>query len=394
MGFFKTKESFLGVDIGTASIKLVELEPWMGKPKLFTYGYIDIVTDIINSKTPEAQKKIADSLRILVKKSGARTTTTIAALPTFSVFNSIISLPAMSEKDLPGAIRWEAKKYIPLPLEEMVLDWKIIKHSTENIVPQEVRNMDIAKDEQGKKRFAFNFSKKKEEGDGKNQAKPIMPSKSAPQDIRVLVTAAPQNLVNRYMAIFKMAGLKLISLETESFALSRSLIGQDQSTVLIIDIGSITSDICVIKESVPILNRSIDIGGLSVSRAIADSLKIDLERAEQFKRDFGLGSTSGIDQKGVNKTIASALSPIINEIKYVLDLYQSQENQLVEKIVLTGGTALLPNLDQYLQELFNKPVIIGNPWDRIIYPPELKPVLDEIGSRLTVSIGLAMRDIH
>lgn len=391
MGFFKTKESFLGVDIGTASIKLVELEPWMGKPKLFTYGYIDIVTDIINSKTPEAQKKIADSLRILVKKSGARTTTTIAALPTFSVFNSIISLPAMSEKDLPGAIRWEAKKYIPLPLEEMVLDWKIIKHNGENVVPQEVKNMDIAKDEQGKKRFAFNFSKKKEEADNK---KPIMSSKSAPQDIRVLVTAAPQNLVNRYMAIFKMAGLKLISLETESFALSRSLIGHDQSTVLIVDIGSITSDLCVIKESVPILNRSIDIGGLSVSRAIADSLKIDLERAEQFKRDFGLGSSSGIDQKGVNKTIASALAPIINEIKYVLDLYQSQENQLVEKIILTGGTSLLPNLDQYLQELFNKQVLIGNPWDRIIYPPELKPILDEIGSRLTVSIGLAMRDIH
>jgi len=65
----------------------------------------------------------------------------------------------------------------------------------------------------------------------------------------------------------------------------------------------------------------------------------------------------------------------------------------VEKIILAGGSAFLPNLVGYLTELFNKSVMIGNPWDRVIYPEELKSALDEIGSRLAVAIGLAMRDI-
>ena len=98
-------------------------------------------------------------------------------------------------------------------------------------------------------------------------------------------------------------------------------------------------------------------------------------------------------QKGINKTIATALSPIINEIKYVFNLYQSQEEQAVEKIVLAGGSAFLPDLTFYFQNLFNKPTIIGNPWDKVVYPQELKPALDEVGSRLAVAIGLAMRDI-
>lgn len=393
MGLFASKESYLGVDIGTASIKIVELSSLNGRPRLMTYGYADIVTDIVHSKSEENQVKIVNSLKNVVAKSRVGTNLAIAALPTFSVFNSIITLPTMSEKDLALAIKWEAKKYVPLPLEEMILDWKLIKENGVAKVP--LTPLEASK----KKKFSlFSFKKTKPEeaegnkGAGVASAK-IVKTTGPAENVRVLVTAAPKNLVSRYMSIFRQAGLKLISLETEAFALSRSLIGNDPATVMIVDIGSITTDICIIEKGVPVLNRSIDLGGLSISKAIAQSLNISLERAEQFKRDFGVSLSTDNQPQGINKNIAASLSPIINEIKYVFDLYQGQAARPVEKIVLSGGSAFLPNLSGYFEDLFAKPTIIGNPWDKIVYDAGLKAVLDEVGSRMAVAIGLAMRDI-
>lgn len=382
MGLFASKESYLGVDIGTASIKIVELSSFNGRPKLMTYGYADIATDIVHSKSEENQIKIVNSLKNVVAKSRVGTNLAIGALPTFSVFNSIITLPAMSEHDLASAIKWEAKKYVPLPLEEMILDWKIIKEN-DGAIKAPLEPLPPLP----KKKFSLFGSKKAKSA--------ISPGKlgGKPENVRVLVTAAPKNLVSRYLSIFKQAGLKLISLETEAFALARSLIGSDPGTLMIVDIGSITTDICIIEKGVPVLNRSIDLGGLSISKSIAQSLNISLERAEQFKRDFGVSIGDTDQPQGINKNIATSLSPIINEIKYVFDLYQGQDRRPVEKIILSGGSASLPNLSGYFEDLFAKPTIIGNPWDKIIYDSGLKAVLDEVGSRMAVAIGLAMRDI-
>jgi Tfp pilus assembly PilM family ATPase len=121
-----------------------------------------------------------------------------------------------------------------------------------------------------------------------------------------------------------------------------------------------------------------------------NSLNVNQERAEQFKRDFGL---AGGGFKNVPDVIQKSLNSIINEIKYVFEIYQRQGNSRIEKIVLTGGSAFLPSLPEYLSELLNMQVIIGDPWDRIIYPLDLKPVLQEVGPRMAVSTGLAMRDI-
>ena len=410
MGLFSSaKVSYVGVDVGTASIKLVELKRESGKPSLVTYGYIDISTDIIRSNTPETRQKIVDSLKKVTASAGVNSPNAIAALPTFSVFNSIITLPKMQSKDLASAIKWEAKKYVPLPLDEMILDWKIIKEPGEK---SSTDNAKLIKEIKPKKGSLSLFGKKKGnealnnetvQKETQNQktvssernSDVIAPQISikGPDITRILVTAAPKNLVNRYIQIFKQAGLKLISLETEAFALSRSLIGSDKSTIMIIDIGSITTDICIIEQGVPILNRSIDVGGLTITQAIAKSLDISLERAEQFKRDFGVSVNQEANQKGIPKVITTALAPIVNEIKYVFDLYQNQGSLEVEKIVLAGGSAFLPNLVDYFANLFSKSVVIGNPWDRVVYPEELKPILDEVGSRLAVSIGLAMRDI-
>lgn len=358
MALFKHKQHFLGIDIGTSSIKAVEISNTGGRPKLETFGYIERSFDIIKSDNPQNQVALATLLKQLLKQSRVSTQKVVAALPSFAVFTSIISLPTMSEKDLLAAIRWEAKKFVPMPLEDMILDWRILKN-------------------QG-------FASK--DAVGKMNA-----SKGKGHDLKILLTAAPKTLVRRYLAVCKAADLQLVSLETEAFALERSLIGNDPSPVLLIDIGASATDMSVIASGIPILNRSIDVGGDALTRAIMNSLSIDHARAEQFKRDFGMAHTNANDQ--IPRTLEFVIGSIINEVKYCLNLYQGQEPKPVEKIVLAGGSAFLASLPEYLTRVLNLKVIIGDPWARVSYPAEMQPMLQEIAPRFAVAIGLAMREI-
>ena len=412
MQLFSTVTSYLGVDIGTASVKIVELENYRGQAKLKSYGYADINTNILRGATDKNNQLIANYIKAIVKKSRMESRQAIAALPTFSVFTSIISLPPMPKKDLASAVKWEAKKFIPLPIDEMILDWKILNKKG---VDAEIKDKAELGASLGNLFGKKNKDKKEEPSKNPEQTDESVaegaesqpeeaPNEKTTEDTadivnrgvlgaknyRILLTAAPKNLVARYLDIFKRTNISLLSLETEAFALSRSLMGNDMSSVMIVDIGSNNTDVCVIEEGVPILNRGIDTGGNVITKAIMNSMNVNLDRAEQFKRDFGLMMSGN---RSVPNTIQDALNPIINEIKYVFDLYQKQGQAHIEKIILSGGSAFLPNLPQYLSDLLGLPVIIGDPWDRIVYPMDLKPVLQEIGPRMAASIGLSMRDI-
>ncbi len=355
MPLFKGKESFLGIDLGASSVKIVELRNDGGRPKLVTYGFAEQRTDVVRGDSAELQQRIVVALRTILKKSHVTSRRVVAALPSFAVFTSIISLPEMSKKDLFSAVRWEAKKFVPMPLEEMVLDWRLLQQPAP-------------------------------------QSTPETKSLKGPKNMKVLLTAAPKNLVRRYIEVFRASELQIVSLETEAFALQRSLIGAERVPIMIVDIGAVATDVSVIVDGIPLINRSIDVGGDTLTKAISNSLNIDLERAEQFKRDFGISAP----QQGGNqipRTIEFVISSIVNEIRYVMNLFRAQEDRPVEKLVLAGGSAFLPNLPEYLSKLLNMKVIIGDPWARVIYPVELKVALDEIGPRFAVAIGLAMREI-
>jgi type IV pilus assembly protein PilM len=259
----------------------------------------------------------------------------------------VLNLTNVTKKDIAAAVHWEAKKVIPLPLEDMILDWKQI-------------------DESGDK---------------------------AKKNMRVLLTGAPRSLVKKYIEIFKSAQISLMSLETETFSLVRSLLGNDKSTIMIVEIGAGTTDVTIVDKSIPILNRSIDVGGMSITKALSKQTKIDFGKAEQFKYDLGINAMNS-DEKEAPKVITDTISPIVNEIKYAINLFQNKNNKKTEKIILSGGSAMLPNLVNYLASLLDMKVIIGDPWARIDYPKELKPRLTEIGSRMSVAIGLAMRELE
>jgi type IV pilus assembly protein PilM len=349
MGLFSaSSKSCLGIDIGTSSIKMVELIKSGGKAKLVSYGFSENASGKLANDWQVNIEKTAAAINKIHRESGMSSRDAISALPTFSVFSSVLNLAKVDKKDMAAAVHWEAKKVIPIPLEDMILDWKKIVTA------------------------------------GQDEEK---------DNIKILLTGAPRALVKKYIEIFKKARINLLSLETETFSLVRSLLGHDQSTIMIVEIGTNATDISVIDKSIPMLNRSIDVGGMTITKAISGNLNIGSERAEQFKYDLGIGSPDA-SQDVIPKTIIETLTPIINEIKYVINLYQSKNENKVEKVVLSGGSSMLTNFPAYLARTLDLNVMIGDPWSRVSYPVELKPVLDEIGPRLSVAIGLSMREME
>jgi type IV pilus assembly protein PilM len=380
MPFFKKKiNSYIGVDLGTSGIKVVELANSKGHARLLTYGIVESSADVVRSNAPETINKVVELLKTIISQSRVTTDRAIAALPAFSVFSSILSLPPMPKSDLAQAVKWEAKKFVPMPLDEMILDWKLLKN-----IPE------LTSSDSNSQQNSTEAPIQVEDETSVIQKK-VDDNRQKVQNYRVLITAAPKNLVSRYLEIFKKANLKLISLETESFALARSLFFGAKLPVMIIDIGSLTTAISIVEDGVPILNRSLDVGGATLTQAIATSLNIDRRRAEQFKRDIGIAQTNA--SSGIPKVIERALNPVINEVKYSLNLYQSQTSLGIEKVILVGGSAFLPNITDYLSQVLNLNVYVGDPWFRVSYPEDLKLVLDEVGSRLAVAVGLGMRDI-
>lgn len=350
MGLFSLSSDnlFLGIDIGDSSLKMVELKKKNRKIYLSNYAFSENVSEVNFTKVEDIDY-LAQAILKVRKEAGIAATKVTASLPTFAVFSSIISLSNVDKKNILTVINEEAKKVIPLPLEEMILDWKIIP-----------------------------------DADGK------VPSKG---NMRVFLTGSPKKLVRKYIDVFKKAGLNLVSLETETFSLVRSLIGDDKETIMITEIGANSTDIFIVKESIPVLNRSLSVCSSTITSALAEKLGMTYAQAEQFKFDLSV-ALSQSDKEELPQLVAKVIEPIVTEIQYMLDFFRSQNGGEVEKIILSGGGSMLLNLPEYLSKRLNMKVIVGDSWNRVNYPEELRPVLSEIGAKLSVAIGLAMREIQ
>lgn len=382
MSFFGSKKkNILGVDIGSGGIKIAELRSEKNRPVLHTYAYTERIVASADQNLLDDPVAAAQLVKQLMKEAKTTTNRVVAGLPIASVFSSILSVPVASGKELKEAIEWQAKKFIPLPLEEMVLDWKLLGEEKKSTSPSAkgLLKTDAVKSL---------FSKPEKEG-------PPEPTKKT---MRILLTAAAKVLRDKYIAFAKAAGLELVALETEAYALIRSLVGKDLSSVMVIDFGTLQTSIVVIEKGIPVLTRSIQLGGVSVTRFIARTFGISEDQAEQMKRDIQQLSNLGIGgEAGMPALLAKVLEPLVTEIRYSLNLYRTQlgdDTRNVEKIVLTGGSAHLPYLASHLSKLLNINTYVGDPWARVGTHEDLRQTMDEIGPRFAVTIGLAMRDFE
>ncbi|MFA5129396.1 MAG: type IV pilus assembly protein PilM [Patescibacteria group bacterium] len=354
MGLFtkKTGASYVGIDLGMSGMKIVELLNERGRARLVTYAYADYPTSSTERKFLDDPARTAALLKKVMSKARVTTKRCITALSNSSIFSSIITVPAANEKELQDAVRYQAGKLIPIPLEEISLDSKIL-------------------DSEGS-------------GSGKKVA-------------RVLLTGAPQSLVNAYVEILGRASMEPLALEPESLAQIRALVGRDRSTVMIIDMGSFRTNITVVERGIPFVSRSIASGGASVTANIASTLGIPQDQAETMKRD--IESMQQFAPAGdIFPILEMLLKPVIDEVKYSFNLYQGQsengQQKRIDKIILTGGSSLLPRLSEFFTKLMNVNAYRGDPWARVVYPEDLRPVLEEIGPRFSVAVGCAMRDIE
>ncbi|MFZ5365311.1 MAG: type IV pilus assembly protein PilM [Patescibacteria group bacterium] len=355
----KKENSFLGIDIGGSSIKIVEMAAENGRAKLINYGYLERSTQARKESYIDTPDEAAQIIKKIISTAGISSAQAYTALPAPMVFSSIISITGVDAKDLGSRdkigdlVDQEAKKILPRPLEEMVLDWKIIGNTEE-----------------------------------------LKKIKTGRVDVRVLVTAATKILIQKYVDIFKKAAIGLISLETESFALIRSLVGKDMSTIMLLDVGAVSTDISIVDQGVPHYDRSVNVGGLDITKELAKVLNIDISQAEQFKRDLAQKPEL---QNQVPANLQKMLDPILNEVRYVINAFRNlpgNKDKKIEKIILTGGSAYIPGIGVYFTEALDIRTLIGDPWARVIYPEDLRAVLMRLGPRFSIAIGLAMQGIE
>lgn len=350
MGLFSKDTKYLGIDIGSTSLKVCELEKANGKATLSTYGMAILPKQVLLAHSEDAILEIADGLREIIAKAGIKSRKVVAALPGDSVYITEVELPFLEASELESRIRFEAEKRFPQALNALALDWEVIE---EVVIPQENKKTKLQ---------------------------------------RILVTAAPRELVNRFGQVFEKAGLELQSLETEPMALVRSLIGDDRSTMLVVDIGSTSTDMCLVDNGFPRISKSIQIGGVDITQAIAKSLRVDVMQAEQFKKDFGI-TLSG-EGSETPEALRDIVDTFVSEIKTILEAFHERRGKTVEKIILTGGSSRLKGLGKYIEHSLNTKVYAGNPWARVITSAQVHDSIKKIGPEFAVAIGLSMRDMY
>lgn len=329
----------MGVDIGTANIKIVQLKPKDDKFVLETYGLVNAAQQIANKDNTLVVNKTADILKNLLHKAGVTTNHVVASLPNNVVFTSVIELPKIPENEMQAAVEFEAKKYVPLALNEVALSWSVL------------------------------------------EAKPGVDLKN-----KVLLTAVPNAVIDNYLKVFHQAGLQPEALEIEALALIRCLVGETANNVLLIDIGAKNTSLNLVENGYLRLSKNLTVGGDTVTTSIAQSLNINFTRADQFKKDFGLSSQG----QQIPQVMRPILDIIKSEANQLISIFENRASIHLDKILISGGGSKLPGLVEYFSVL-GKPVVEANPWSKIIYPLELKPIVEPLGPNLALAVGLAMR---
>ncbi|MEK7203864.1 MAG: pilus assembly protein PilM, partial [Patescibacteria group bacterium] len=229
MALFGPK-SILGVDLGTAGIKVAELTRSGGRFDLKNYGVLDFLAKG-DGVTKLGDELFIGGLRDLVSRVKPSSKEVVASISSFSTFATVIELPYLSEKDLGKAIPFEARKYIPIPLSEVVLDWSIIN----------VKEL--------------------------SQHEGNLALKSQPPNVEIFLAAVPKDEAERYRNIFLSAGLNLRALELENIALARVLVGDNLSPLIIVNLGGRSSSIVVFDKGFERVSRNYELGGFEVTKA-------------------------------------------------------------------------------------------------------------------------------
>ncbi len=351
------KNVSVGVDVGSASIKVVVLERIGNAIHLKNYAIAKSKEEIIK---PGTVGVISDEASELIEKTMKEAEVTKnyvqAAVPSFSSLITAIEIPRTAKKEIDEIIQNEAPKYIPVQLSDVVYGWQLIDEGNE----------DIEED--------------------------AIPGVRRDGNIHILLVAIMREISTQYEKVFSAAGLKIDSLEIDAFSLTRALVGDNKKPHLILDIGHKVCNIVAVANGNVLLNRTIDIAGDRITKTIARSLGIDSQRAEKIK--YSQGMKAG-EAQGGTEMIGQIMDTVVSEIRKTnMAIKKTYEGIEISEIVLTGGGAKLVGMPEYIQKELNLETKIGDPFKNINYPENIQHIIDEHGSELVIAVGLALNSFE
>lgn len=344
----------LGIDIGHSTIKVVQLR--LEKEKIFleTYGEVALgpyASFEVGQAVALGDEKVVEALEDLFKASKITTREAALAVDSSSTFVSLIEVPNVSDKDLRSMIPLEARKYIPIPVAEVQLDFWRLPHKDGEIVPED--------------------TKKK---------------------TQVVLAAVKNNTLEKYVRYATKLGLENPLFEIESFSFLRSAPLVNQKFHLFLDIGSQYTSAILVENGVILDLHIIPYGSQNSTLQIAQALAIPIAVAEESKRTFGYpGDRSNPYLKEVMQLSSY---PLFGEVTRLLLVHERKYNQVVEGIIIGGGGARTPGILEAMKETIRTPVQIINPFDQVEVPAFLKDMIIHVGPSYAVALGLALKKLR
>lgn len=341
-GLFKKKQkNCLGIDLGTSGVKIVELS--RAKNGIFLENYALAQTSFGSAFNVAklAPEQIAALLRHIFYQAGIKTKQAVISLPVGETFSTIISLPTMPEEELAQAIPYEARKYVPVPIEEVVLDWSIVGQIAG--APQNEGKNDLTDSSPALTNIKENKdSQAKQNPPG---AKIFNPSLKT---IQVLIVAVPQEVIKKIAQIAKIINLQVLAVEQEAFSIARALVNSDRATYLICDLGKVSIDLIVFDEGTIKLTHTFD-------KTKPENLDL--------------------------------------EISKIISLFEIRYLKKIEKLIFTGGGITQREWLEALSQKLKVALAVGDPFRKISYNQKLEPMLEQIKPFMAVAVGAAMREL-
>lgn len=351
-GLSKDAGGVVGIDIGSSSIKVVQLKNVRGVATLETYGELQLGPYAgveIGRATNLDATKLSEALVDIVNEASVSSKQAALGISYSSSFVTVVSFPAGSDAQLQSMVPIEARKYIPVPTTEVTLDWFVIP------------------DQRG--------------GKGKENAA-----------TRVLLAAIHNEALAKYRTVMKNAALEASFVEIEIFSTIRSSVDAQGGTCVILDIGAGTTTLFVVRNGVVERTHSVTVGSQDMTLALAASLELQVADAEELKRQAGL--LAGENDPRIAQSLSFTLDRILHESSRAIQAYENGSEDPIKKVILTGGGSLLKGLPERAAEHFKKDIVLADPFAKVSYPAFLEDTLKSAGPSFAVAMGVALRRLN
>jgi len=340
-------DDYFGLDIGNHTIKVVQLSGQAkDTPVLEAFASASTPFGVINSDNEEHKQKLSSAISEVVKAAGVHTKNAIVALPESSIFSRLCTVPYAEGEKFEEEVYWEAKRYVPGSLKDV-----------------EVEPLPIAVRE-------INGQKM----------------------IDVLIVAAPNTLIDKYLGIVEKAGFEALAMETEGIATARAVMRtQPQDTVaVILDWGSSTTDLSVANKNGLVYSTSISIGSDTITRAISQTFQLEWRQAEEYKKTYGI-ETQHFDGK-IAQVVKPVVDSILMEVRRAVEYFKGEFSNIpINRVIFVGDAALLPGLLPYSANFLGLEVQIGTPWQGMQMKDKYASVLTKGAPAYAVAVGLALK---